>query len=89
MRLTGLPGHEVKVTSDKQMIFTFHQKNKGGNRDYCSHFSVILETTSKFPFFLRLLFENVGVDGVTVPRPEIDIRYESDLKVVLKCLGCK
>ena len=89
MRLTGLPGHEVKVTSYKQMIFTFHQKNKGGNRDYCSHFSVILETTSKFPFFLRLLFENVGVDGVTVPRREIDIRYESDLKVVLKCLGCK
>ena len=55
MRLTGLPGHEVKVTSDKQMIFTFHQKNKGGNRDYCSHFSVIPETTSKFPFFFKIV----------------------------------
>ena len=32
MGLTGLPGHEVKVTSDKQMNFTFHQKNKGGNK---------------------------------------------------------
>ena len=76
------------MPSDKKMIFTFHQKNKGGNRDYCRHFSVIPETTSKF-FFLRLLLENAGADGVTAPRREIDIRYESDLNVVLKCLGCK
>ena len=60
MGLTGLPGHEVKVTSDKQMIFTFHQKNKGGNRDYCSHFSVIPETTSKSPFFFKIVIWKCG-----------------------------
>ena len=72
------------------MIFVSHLRNKGGNRDFCSHFSVISETTSKFPIvILRLVFGKMGVDGVTEPRRESEIRYESDLKVILKSLGCK
>ena len=48
------------------MIFTSHQRNKGDNRNYSSHFSVIFEITSKFLIdFLRLVFGRVGVDGVT------------------------
>ena len=88
--LTDLPGHDGKVTSNKKMIFFSHERNKGGDRDYCSHFSVIFETTSKFPIlFLRLVFGKKGIDGVTRPRREIGIRYESELKIVLKDLGCK
>ena len=50
---------------------------------------MIFETTSKFPIvFLRLVFGKVGVDRVTGPRREIDVRYESDLKVILKDLEC-
>ena len=30
-----------------------------------------------------------GVDGVTGPRREINMRYESDLKIILKNLGCQ
>ena len=71
--------HDVKVTSDKKMIFNSYQRNKGGNEDYCSHFSLIFETASKFPIaFLRLVFGKAGVDGVTRPRREIDVRYESE-----------
>ena len=72
------------------MIFISFQRNKEGNRDYYSHFSVIFETTSKFPIvFLRLIFGKAGVDGVTEPRRETDVRYESDLMIILKDLGCK
>ena len=88
--MTDLLGHDEKVTSDKKMIFIFHQRNKGDNRNYCNHFSVIFETTSKLLIdFLRLVFGKVGADGVTGPRREIDIGYEFNLKVILKDLGCK
>ena len=30
-----------------------------------------------------------GVDGVIGQQWEIDIRYKPNLKVILKCLGCK
>ena len=60
------------------------------NRDYLSHFSLIFETTRKLPIvFLRLVFGKVGVDGVNGPRRETDVRYESDLKMVLKGLRYK
>ena len=86
----GLPGHNGKVTSNKKMIFISHQRSNVGNKNYCSHFSVIFEATSNIPInFLRLLSEKAGVGRVTGPRQEIDIRYESDLKVILNGLGCK
>ena len=60
------------------------------NRDYLSHFSLIFETTRKLPIvFLRLVFGKVGVDGVNGTRQEMDVRYESDLKMVLKGLRYK
>ena len=49
--LTDLPGQDVKVTSDKKVIFISHQKCKSGNRDYRSHFSATFETTEKILFF--------------------------------------
>ena len=48
MELTDLPGHDGKVSSDKKTIFISHQRYKGGNRDYCSHFLMTFETTGKF-----------------------------------------
>ena len=88
--MTCLPGHDGKVTLDKKVIFMSHQGCKGGNRDYCSHFSVTFETTGKFVIvFVRLILGKVEVDGFTGPQRESDIRYECDLKVVLKGLGCK
>ena len=61
-----------------------------GNRDYCSHISVTVETTGKFVIvFVRLILGKLEVDGFTWPRRESGIRYECDLKVVLKDLGCK
>ena len=39
--------------------------------------------------FVRLIFGKVEVDGLTGPRRESDIKYEFDLKVVFKGLGCK
>ena len=72
------------------MIFTSHQRHKGGNRDYCSHFILIFETASKFLiFFVRLILAKVGVDGFTGPRGEIDIRYELNLKIILTGLEYK
>ena len=51
---------------------------------------VTFETTYTFPtVFLRLILGKVGVDRFTGPRWESDIRYEFNLKVVLKGLGCK
>ena len=72
------------------MISFSHQGYKGANRDYCSHFSVTFETTGKFLIvFVRLILGTVGVDGFTEPRRESVIRYEFDLKVVLRSLGWK
>ena len=39
--------------------------------------------------FVRLILGKVGVDVFTGPRRESDVRYEFDLKVVLKGLGWK
>ena len=83
--MTDLPGHDGKVTSDKKMIFIFHQRHKDGNRGYCSHFSVTFERAGKFLIvFVRLILRKKGVDGVTGQKLEIDIRYEFDLKMILK-----
>ena len=72
------------------MTSNSHKGYKGGNKDYCSHFSATFETTGEFLIaFVRLILGKVGVDGFTGPRRESDIRYEYDLKVVLKGLGCK
>ena len=85
-----LPGHDGKATSDKKIIYISYECYKGGNRDYCSHFSVTFVTTGKFLIvFVRLILGKVGVDVFTRPGRESDIRYECDLKVVLKDLGCK
>ena len=71
--------------SDKKMICKSYQRYKSENWDYCSHCSVIFETTSKFLIvFARLILGEKGVDGVIEPRREIDIRYEFDLKIILK-----
>ena len=62
----------------------------GGNSDYYSHISVTFETTRKFVIvFVRLILGKMGIDRFTGPRRESDMRYECDLKVVLKGLGCK
>ena len=72
------------------MIFISHQRHNGGNSDYCSYFSVIFKTTGKLLIvFVRLILGKAGVNGFTEPRQEIDIRYEFDLKVTWKGLGCK
>ena len=85
--MTDLSGHDRKVTSDKKIIFIPCEVYNSGNRDYCSHFSVALETTGKFLIvFVRLILGKVGFDGFTEPRRESDIRYEFDLRVVLKSL---
>ena len=48
------------------------------------------KTTVEFVIVLvRLIFRKLGVDGFTGPRRESDIRYECNLKIVLKGLGCK
>ena len=88
--MTELRDHIGKVTSDKKMIFVSHQRNKGGKRDYCIHFYVIFETASKFQlFFIRLVFGKLGVDGVTGSQRESDVKYESDLMIILKSLSCR
>ena len=71
------------MAADKKMIFISHQRHKGGNRDYCSHFSVIFETTTKFPIvFGRLILGKVGVEGFTCPRRESDGRKKSDFTLI-------
>ena len=86
--LTDLPGQGRKVTSDKKMIFTSHERYMGGNRDYCSNFSVTFETIGNFlTDFVRQILGKKGVDRVTGPRLEIDARYGFDLKIILKDLG--
>ena len=72
------------------MIFISHQRDKGGNRDYYNHFSVNFETTGKFLIvFVRLVLGKAGVDGVTEPWREIDVRYELNFVVILKDVGYK
>ena len=62
----------------------------GGNRDYFSHLLVTFETTGEFVIvFVRLILGKLGVDVFTGPRRESDIRYECNLKIVVKGLGCK
>ena len=47
----------------------------GGNRDYYSHISVTSETTGKFVIvYVRLILGKVGVDVVTGPCRESDIK---------------
>ena len=41
-------GNDGKMMSDKKVISISHQGYNDKNRDYCSHFSVIFETTGKF-----------------------------------------
>ena len=74
------------------MFSILHQGYKGRNSDYCSYFSVIFETAGKFLIvFVRLILgkEKKGLDRFTGPQRENDIRYEFELKVLLKCLGCQ
>ena len=67
-----------------------HQRYMDGNRDYCGHYSLTFETTGKFLIdFVKLILGKVRVEAVTGLRRDIDIRYEFDLKVILKSLGCK
>ena len=68
--MTDLPNHDMKVMLDKKMIFIIHQRYKGGNRDYSSHFSVTFETISKLLIaFIKLIWEKskltdlLGHDG--------------------------
>ena len=62
--MTNLTGHDGKVTSDKKIISIPYEAYKGGNRDYCSHFSMTFETTGKFLIvFVRLILGKVGVEG--------------------------
>ena len=80
----------MKMTSDKKIICNSCQRCKGGNRDYCSHFFVIIEKKSKFVIaFVKLILRKKRFDGFTGPGREIDVRYEFDLIVILKGLGCK
>ena len=75
--LTDLPSHDGKLTSDRKMICNPYQSYKIENSDYCNHFSVIFETTSKFVIvFIRLLLERVGVDGFTGQQQKIDVSSE-------------
>ena len=72
------------------MISISHKGYKGGNRDYCSHFSVTFKTTGKFLIvFVRLILGKKGVDGFTETPRESDIGYEFGLNILLKSLGCQ
>ena len=71
------------------MVFKSCQRYKAENRDYCSNFSMIFETSKFLTSFLRLILGKAGVDGFTMPRREIDIRCEFDFKIVLKDMLCK
>ena len=90
--MTDLLGHDVKVTSDKTMIFMSDQRSKYGNRDYLNGIQIQFQNGNSVTFeaignflvvFVRLILGKVGVDGVTGPRREIDIRYKFDSKVFL------
>ena len=69
----------------EKILFISDQGYKGRIRDYRSLFWAIFQTTNKFPIVIfRSIFGKVGVDGVTRPWRETNIRYESDLKIFLK-----
>ena len=88
--MTYLPGHDEKVTSDKKMISISQKGYNSRNRDYCSHFLVTFETTGKFLIvFVRLILGIVGFDVFTQLPRESDIRYEFELKILLKGLECQ
>ena len=90
MDLANLLGHYLKVESGKKMICNSYRRYNGENRDFYNYFLVISEITIKVLIVLvRLILEGVGIDGFTGPRREIDIRYEFDLELFLKGLGCK
>ena len=72
-------GYNEKVTSDKKTLFISDQRYKGGNRDYCSHFSLIFETTNKFPIvLLRYLFGKVELPEF----PGHDGKLTSDVNLI-------
>ena len=78
------------MTSDKKTISIPQKGWIGGNRDYYRHILVTFKTTVEFVIVLvRLIFRKLGADGFTGPRRESEIRYECNLKIVLKGLGCK
>ena len=61
------------------MISLFQKGYKGGNRDYCSHFSVTFETTGKFlTVYVRLIFGKVGVDVFTGPLRKSEVRKKKN-----------
>ena len=88
--LTNLPGHDWRVTSDKEIICKSYQSHKIENIDHCSPFLVIFVTTKKFLIvFVRLVLGKEGVDEEIGPWRDIDIRYEFNLKIIFKGLGYK
>ena len=87
MEFTDLLCHGGKVTSDKKIILYLIKGETDGNRAYCSCFSSIFKTTSKFPIvFVKLILAKKGIDEVTGTRQKID-SYQLDLNVILKGLG--
>ena len=85
-----LPNHDGKVTSDKKLIYIFHQRYKGQNRNYCSNFSVTFKTTSTLLIvFVTLILGKRRIDGFPGRRQKSDTRYEFELKLVFKCLSYK
>ena len=48
------------------------------------------QKTSKYAIaYVRLVLTKIEVDGFSESRHEIYVKYEFDLKTVLKSLGCK
>ena len=61
------------------MICKSYQRSKGKNRDYCSNFSVTLETPSKFLIvFVKLILGKREIDRVTGPWQKSDVRWDND-----------
>ena len=80
-RLTELPSHGGKVTSDKKIVFKSYNRFKAENGGYGSHFSLFFETTSIFLIaFSKLILEKFGFDGFSGPWWKIDVRYKLDFK---------
>ena len=50
--LTNLPDCNGKMKSGKKIICYWYQRYKGGNRDYCSHFSAIFKKQVNLKLFL-------------------------------------
>ena len=78
-----------QTTSKFVIVFVRSILEKRGLMDlrvYCSHFPVIF----KFLIvFVRLILGKVWIEGFTGSSWEIDVRYEFDLKIILKGLGLK